>query len=120
MKKLFFVFICIVGVFSFYFFSKSAKPVNINETEKVKPRKKVKVENSSWDASVSQVKSYLKNTLKDPKSVEYIEWSKVVETYNGYQVRCKYRAKNSLGGYVLKNQIFFLDFNGNVIKTSNL
>jgi len=56
--------------------------------------------------------------LKDPKSVEYIEWSKVVETYDGYKVRCKYRAKNSFGGYVVENKIFFLDLNGYVIKIS--
>ena len=123
MKKIVLFLICVAGVFSFFVFFNYTKPVNINEIKKVSPRKKAKkrakVENSSWDASVYQVKSYLKKTLKDPKSVEYIEWSKVVETYDGYKVRCKYRAKNSFGGFVIKNTVFFLNLNGDVIKTSN-
>ena len=118
MKKILFFLIGVVGAFSYFFFFNHTKPINTNEIEKVNPRKKAKVENSTWDASVHQVKSYLKKTLKDPKSVEYIEWSKVVETYDGYKVRCKYRAKNSFGGYVVENKIFFLDLNGYVIKIS--
>lgn len=79
----------------------------------------VKVENSPWDGSVYQVKNHLKNNLKDPDSYEGIEWSTVVETKNGYTVRHKYRAKNSFGGYVVENQIFYLDFKGNVISVSS-
>lgn len=74
------------------------------------------VQNSSWDGSVRHVEVYLKNTLKDPKSYESIEWSKVIETETGYVVWHKYRAKNSFGGYVIENQKFYLDFKGNVIK----
>ena len=74
-----------------------------------------KVQNSEWDGSVRQVKDYLKKNLKDPKSTEYIEWSPVQKTPNGgYAVRVKYRSKNSFGGFVVENQIFYLDSNGNV------
>ena len=68
-----------------------------------------KVENSSWDSSVYQVKYYLKTNLKDPKSVEYIDWSPVIREGSYYMVRCKYRAKNSFGGYVIENKIFFIN-----------
>lgn len=78
------------------------------------------VTNSSYDASVSQVKDYLKKNLKDPKSYEGIEWSKVKEESDGYSVYHKYRAKNSLGGYVIESQIFYLDFSGNVVKVQNV
>lgn len=87
--------------------------------DKVQQKAGVKVENSSIDGSVSQVKRYLKNNLKDPNSYESIEWSNVVETDNGYTVRHKYRAKNSMGGYVIENQIFYLDFQGNVTSVSS-
>lgn len=73
------------------------------------------VSNSAWDGSVYQVKNYLRNILKDPDSFEAIEWSPVQNTDTGYMVRCKYRAKNSYGGYVIENKIFILNKPGNVI-----
>ena len=76
------------------------------------------VENSAWDGSVSQVKTYLKENLKDPKSIEYIEWSKVFSEGKYYLVRCKYRAKNSFGGYVLENQIFFINKYSEKVKSN--
>lgn len=82
--------------------------------------KETKIENSPWDGSVYQVKKYLKNNLKDPKSYEGIEWSDVQKTHDGYMVRHKYRAKNSFGGYMIENQIFYLDSKGNVINITNV
>lgn len=77
------------------------------------------VRNSSYDGSVFQVEQYPKyNYLKDPSSYEGIEWSKVnEETEEAYKywVRHKYRAKNSFGGFVIENKIFYLDAHGNVI-----
>lgn len=79
------------------------------------------VSNSTLDASVWQVKEYLKKYyLKDPRSYKSIEWSPVNPKKNneeivGYWVRHKYRAKNSFGGYVVENKIFHLDREGNVI-----
>ena len=73
------------------------------------------VRSSSYDGSVRQVKTYLKRNLKDPDSFEAIEWSPLNKQSNGgYSVRCKYRAKNSFGGYVVENQVFYLDSKGNV------
>mgnify|MGYP000887312634 CR=1 FL=1 len=73
------------------------------------------VKNSSWDGSVYQVKDWLRKNLKDPGSLEFIEWGKVVETSSGYSVKVKYRAKNSSGGYVIEEKIFTLDHSGNVL-----
>jgi len=73
------------------------------------------LKNSAWDGSVHHVEQYLKKTLKDPDSYEGIEWSPVQKLSNGsYSVRHKYRAKNSYGGYVIENQIFYYDASGNV------
>jgi hypothetical protein len=73
------------------------------------------VQNSPWDGSVFQVKSWLEDNLKDPKSLEYIEWSAVQKTDDGgFIVRVKYRAKNSFGGYVIENKVFSLDSAGTV------
>lgn len=85
---------------------------NIEEQNKLP-----KLENSVWDNSVWQVEKYLKKNLKDPKSYEGIEWSKVSKTDSGrFMVRHKYRAKNSFGGYVISDQVFMMDLNGNVIE----
>jgi len=79
------------------------------------------VYNSPWDGSVRQVERYLKASLKDPGSFSAIEWSPVVEgTGGGFTVRCKFRAKNSLGGFVVENHLFNLDSSGNVIGSTKL
>ena len=77
------------------------------------------VSNSAYDGSVQSVRSYLKKTLKDPDSYQSIEWSSVQKEGDGYFVRHKYRAKNSFGGYVIENKIFYLDSYGNVIGSTN-
>lgn len=79
-----------------------------------------KVENSSWDGSVRQVKQYIKSNLKDPNSYESIEWSSVQKQGENYVVRHKYRAKNSFGGYVIENKIFTLNSDGEIISVSSL
>ena len=81
-----------------------------------------KVYNSSWDGSVRQVEEYLDKTLKDPDSFKAIEWSTVQKTNGntkGFMVRCKYRAKNSFGGYVIENKVFYMDEDGNVLYASD-
>lgn len=79
------------------------------------------VSNSAWDGSVSQVKSWLKKNLKDPGSLEFIEWFKVVKNSDGgFMVKVKYRAKNSFGGYVVETKLFALDSSGNVIGVTKL
>lgn len=71
------------------------------------------VENSAWDASVPAVTDYLKSNLKDPDSFQAIEWSPVKKIESGgYMVRCKYRAKNSFGGYVVENKVFIMTTDG--------
>lgn len=72
------------------------------------------VSNSAWDGSVSQVEQWLQRNLKDPRSFEAIEWGKVVKTDTGFLVRCRYRAKNSYGGYAIEEQFFALSPSGAV------
>ena len=77
-----------------------------------------KPENSPWDGSVYEVKTFLENHLKDPDSVEYIDWYKPsLKEHNGdeyWGVKVKYRAKNSFGGYVVNTQLFLIK-DGNVV-----
>jgi len=77
------------------------------------------VQSSGWDSSVSQVKSWLKKELKEPGSLEFIDWSPVEKTDYGYMVRTRYRAKNSFGGYVVENKLFRLSKSGVVISCSD-
>lgn len=78
------------------------------------------VKNNKWNGGVKQVENYLERTLRDPDSYESIEWSEVKEKADGYYVRHKYRAKNGFGGYVVANQLFHLDFSGNVVNVKDL
>jgi len=95
--------------------SVSAKKTRKSEVRQPTEKKERDVVyNSGWDASVYQVEDYLKQNLKDPESLECIEWSEVQKNDYGFMVRCKYRAKNSFGGYVVNNQLFYLDKKGKV------
>ena len=79
------------------------------------------VSNSGWDGSVHQVERYLKRNLKDPSSLNVIEWGNVVPGADGgFVVRVKYRAKNSFGGYVIEHQVFSLDAQGNVTGVASM
>lgn len=74
------------------------------------------VYNSSWDGSVYQAEAYLKRNLKDPDSYESIEWGKVAKNSDGnYITWCKYRAKNSFGGYMVNKHMFILSPSGDVL-----
>lgn len=77
------------------------------------------VRNSKWDGGVRQVEDYLERHLKDPDSVEYIEWSPVAEIPEGFQVRVKYRAKNSYGGYVIEEKLFRLTSEGQITSVTD-
>ena len=85
---------------------------NLKEKENIISDIGEKPENSSWDGSVRPVKEYLKERLRDPDSVEYMEWSPVHLAYlNGepvWRVRGKYRAKNAFGGYVIEEKLFYM------------
>lgn len=92
---------------------------NINATPTITAS--VEVKNSGWDGSVKQVKDYLKYSyLRDPDSYESIEWSEVKRKDDGFYVRHKYRAENGFGGSVVANQLFHLDFSGNVVDVKDL
>jgi tetratricopeptide (TPR) repeat protein len=54
------------------------------------------------------VKVYLESSLKDPDSLQYIDWSSAAPVDDYWVVRCKYRAKNSFGGYVVEERLFYI------------
>lgn len=81
------------------------------------------VYNSPWDGSVFGVKYFLKENLNDPDSLDFVEWTKVIPQYdppNTYRVAVKYRARNAFGGYVLKNQLFYLSSESRVYKVEDV
>ncbi len=112
-KAIFFIIFFIIVIIG-YFFKSNSSSVNDNVA------KQEIVYNSPYDASVSQVESYLKQQyLKDPDSYESISWSKVQTIDDSpnykYMVRNKFRAKNGFGGYNVENKVFYLDKEGNVV-----
>ncbi len=86
---------------------------------KYRANKETSVTNSGWDGSVSQVKSWLKSNVKDPSSLDFIEWSEVERISSGYRVRVKYRAKNSFGALVIENKIFYMNSDGSVTRSTD-
>ncbi len=72
------------------------------------------VNNNKLTETVWQVDAYLKGALKDPDSLQYIAWGKVLTEGSKYLVRCRYRAKNSFGGYSTEEGVFYLNSNGQV------
>lgn len=71
-----------------------------------------KPENSGWDGKVYCIDRYLKRTLNDYDSSEYLEWSPVTrmdvkgEPY--WAVRLKLRAKNAFGALIVKDVVFLI------------
>lgn len=91
----------------------SDQPATTASKSPEKPREAVV--NSPWDGSVWQVERYLERNLKDPDSFEAIDWFPVVKSDGAYLVRCRYRAKNSFGGFVIEDRLFQLSPDGDVI-----
>lgn len=96
--------------------------INANSENKAAPTTRERAEmvrNSGWDGSVLQVRQFLKESVKDPSSLEFIEWGPVRKTTDGsFLVRAKYRAKNSFGGYVVENNVFRLSPSGEVVSVN--
>ena len=77
-----------------------------------------KPQSSGWDGSVRPVVQHLESNLRDPDSVEYIEWSPVIGRGDFWLVRVKYRAKNGFGGYVVANQVALIQ-HGQVVSLTD-
>jgi hypothetical protein len=74
---------------------------------------------NEYDGSVRQVKEWFRANLDDPKSLDVVEWGKVVDTPEGFIVRVKYRERNRLGGMALAQRLFVLDKGGKVLSHSD-
>lgn len=64
---------------------------------------------NSWDGVCYCIKDYLKNYLKDPKSLEIKSAYGLVDLDDTYIQRVTYRAKNSFGALVLEDKVFFME-----------
>ncbi|MCA1633220.1 MAG: hypothetical protein LC785_06010 [Acidobacteria bacterium] len=82
-----------------------------------------KPQQSGLDGSVQAVDRYLRETLNDYQSAEYVEWSPVTPAkLNGesfWAVRLKLRAKNAFGAKILKDTYFVIR-NEQVVSASGL
>ena len=111
------------GILLTSFDSGTTKPVENRQASVIDPVAGAKPENSSWDGSVQCVDRYLRETLNDYQSAEYVEWSPVTKLdLNGesyWAVRLKLRATNPLGAKVLKETVFFIR-NGRVVHAAGL
>ncbi len=78
--------------------------------------KREEVYNSGYSGSVHQVITWLKRNLKDPDSFEAIDWGVVKKIEGeGFTTWCRYRAKNSFGGYNIEKIAFILSSSGDVV-----
>lgn len=110
----------ICAIFIVIYIISQLSPKNSNDKSSSSSSTKEVVENSAWDGSISQVKSWLKNNLRDPDSLQFIEWSPAQKLNDGsFMVRTKFRAKNGFGGYEVNNKLFHLDSSGNVISAAD-
>jgi len=64
---------------------------------------------TGWDGAVTCVEMYLERVVREPDSLEYIDWSDVYFNENdGWLVKCTYRAKNGFGGYEVGSNWFVI------------
>lgn len=99
--------VAVLAMFPLMIFISIFEPGESNNVQEI-------VKNDSWDASVSQVKGYLKANVNDPNSLEFVEWSQAIKQGDGFIVRCKYRGKNGFGALVLEEKLFYMDKTGAV------
>jgi len=65
-------------------------------------------------------KKWLVENLKDPSSVQFIEWSNISKTNDGYySMHLKYRAKNSFNAFVVEGVVFNFDTVGSVVSAQH-
>lgn len=70
--------------------------------------------NSPWNGSVEQVEHYLRRHTHDADSMEFIEWGKVRQTPQGFEVRCTFRSRNVLGKVATQSKNFLLTPEGDI------
>lgn len=64
---------------------------------------------------------WLEKNLKDPDSLEVIQWSNPTKTADGlWLLALKYRAHNSFGGKTVEARIFTLDSDANVLDSTHV
>ena len=81
------------------------KNTNLNQNNNAKP-------SQAKDGKVSAVMEWFNENLHDPYSMRFVRWSKVEKelrrSVEYWAVCVKYRAKNSMGAYILASKKFFI------------
>lgn len=68
-----------------------------------------------------KAKMWLEENLKDPASLEIVEWGKPALFASGeLSIVVRYRAKNSFGGYVVENWIFSMNKDDQIACAENI
>jgi hypothetical protein len=71
------------------------------------------------DGTVWQVVDYLKNNLRNPDAIRYLEWGRVLpDGKGGYVVSLKYQTTGGSLGVVTENKYFFMNARGQVLRTA--
>ena len=71
--------------------------------------------NASYDGSVWQIRDWLRKHAYDASSLTVLHWGKVVDVKGGFTVHVKFKARNKAGTYVVSDEVFQLDEQGDVI-----
>ena len=72
------------------------------------------------DGSYQAVDEYLANLLKDPDSYKTQGCTRAVYTNSVWVTECRYRAKNSFGGFAQERRRFYIDGNGGIAHEGNV
>jgi hypothetical protein len=84
--------------------------------KKVKERKEyVEKHFSKWDGSHRGVERYIKDNMNDPDSYEHVKTT-YLESPDYLVVTTKYRGKNKFGGLVLQENMFKVNYEGEVLE----
>ena len=110
---IFFIVIIILAAMGLFFISNKGDNTSHRSSTQNSPR------GLSVSAAKRYVKRHLKDSLKDPSSLEIMHWDIMETADRGAFVRVKYRAKNGFGGYDVYTQIFTLSSNGEILKDND-
>jgi hypothetical protein len=94
----------------------SLNVIKQDSIKKVKERKEyVEKHFSKWDGSHRGVERYIKDNMNDPDSYEHVKTT-YLESPEYLVVTTKYRGKNKFGGLVLQENIFKVNYEGEVLE----
>jgi len=67
-----------------------------------------KPETNPKDGSIKIVEDFVKSTVENPNTFEFLEWSEVTAESGYWKVRCKYKGVSSFNAEVTTNAWFYI------------